>query len=477
MRRDHIQKKRTQLSSAITGDDAVKALISAEQQAFGAFSGTNTLSNNLMDRICSEGNIKQAMRTVRRNKGSPGIDGMTVDALADYWKEHGKDILHQLKNGKYVPQGIKGVQIPKPGGGERQLGIPTVVDRVIQQAILQILEPLIDPTFSESSYGFRPKRSAHQAIVAARTYVEEGRAWVVDIDLEKFFDRVNHDVLMSKLAKRVEDKTLLKLIRRFLKAGLMQDGLTEQRVSGTPQGSPLSPILSNIMLDELDKELEKRGHRFCRYADDCNIYVRSEAAAIRVMESIQRFIEHRLKLTVNRSKSAATIVSERKFLGYRLLTNGLLTVAPESLQRFKDKIRALTKRNRGRCFESIIKELAPLIRGWVNYFKMAAMKSIVQKLDAWIRRKLRCYRLKQRKRCWPIRNWLISLGVNEREALKLGISSKGWWRLSKTPAIHYGMNNEWFNKHQGLLSLEGIYNQLGKHLNETAVCDNARTVV
>lgn len=476
MGRDRIQQNKTQLSSDNPGNDAVSAGILAVQQAFGAFRETNTLSNDLMFEVCSEDNIKQAMRTVRRNKGSPGIDGMTVDAFGDYWKEHNENILHQLKNDTYAPKAIKGVQIPKPGGGTRQLGIPTVVDRVIQQAITQVLEPLFDPSFSDSSYGFRPKRSAHQALIAARTYVEEGRVWVVDMDLEKFFDRVNHDVLMSKLAKRVEDKTLLKLIRRFLEAGLMHDGLAEQRFAGTPQGSPLSPLLSNIMLDELDKELEKRGHRFCRYADDFNIYVRSEAAAIRVMKSIQEFIEHRLKLTVNMSKSAAARVMERTFLGYRLLNNGMLTVAPKSLQRFKDKVRALTKRNRGRSFESIIKELTPLMRGWVNYFKLAAMKSILQELDTWIRRKLRCYRLKQRKRCWAIRNWLISLGVNEREAIKLGKSSKGWWRLSKTPALHRGMNNEWF-KHQGLLSLEGLYNQLNKHLIETAVCDNARTVV
>lgn len=476
MRRDQIQQNKTQLSSGSPGNDAVKAGIFAVQQAFGAFIETNTLSNNRMVEICSESNINQAIRAVRKNKGSPGIDGMTVDAFGVYWEEHSENIIHQLKNGDYKPQAIKGVKIPKSGGGVRQLGIPTVVDRVIQHAITQVLEPLFDPTFSGSSYGFRPKRSAHHALKAASAYVEDGRMWVVDMDLEKFFDRVNHDVLMSKLAKRVDDKTLLKLIRCFLEAGLMHDGLTEQRVAGTPQGSPLSPLLSNIMLDELDKELEKRGHYFCRYADDCNIYVRSEAAANRVMESTQRFIEKRLKLKVNTSKSTVARVMERKFLGYRLLNNGMLTVAPESLQRFKDKIRALTKRNRSRNFESIIKELIPLIRGWVNYFKLAAMKSILQELDAWIRRKLRCYRLKQRKRCWPIRNWLISLGVNEHEALKLGISSKGWWGLSKTPALHRGMNNEWFN-HQGLLSLQELYDQLGKHPTETAVCDNARTVV
>lgn len=464
------------ISCGKAGNDAVNASMRAVQQVFDAFGKTETLSNTLMNDMCSESNIKQAFKSVRKNKGSPGVDRMTVDMFWDFWKEQGEEITHQLKEGTYIPQAVKGVQIPKAGGGVRQLGIPTVVDRVIQQAIAQILDPIFDPNFSASSYGFRAKRSAHQALERASAFVKEERIWVVDLDLEKFFDRVNHDVLMSKLAKRIEDKILLNLIRRYLEAGMMQDGLTEQRVAGTPQGSPLSPLLSNIMLDELDKELEKRGHSFCRYADDCNIYMKSEAAAKRVMTSITYFIEHRLKLTVNSSKSSVAKVSERKFLGYRLLDDGKLTIAPESLQRFKDKVRVLTRRSRGRKLETIIEELNLLIRGWFNYFKMVAAKSIMQKLDAWIRRKLRCYRLKQRKRGQSIRKWLVSLGVKEIDARKLSASSKGWWRLSKTPALDRGMNKEWF-KHQGLFSLEELHDKLGNHSIETAVCDNARTVV
>jgi len=314
------------------------------------------------------------------------------------------------------------------------------------------LEKIYDPTFSNSSYGFRRNKGADEALKQASAYVREGRVWVVDVDLEKFFDRVNHDILMSRLARRIGDKTLLRLIRRYLETGIMQDGVSQRREEGTPQGSPLSPLLSNILLDELDKELEKRGHRFCRYADDCNAYVRSAKAGYRLMESITKFLERRLKLKVNRLKSAVGCVNERKFLGYRLQSDGRLTIAPESIVRLKDKIRQKTKRNRGRSFEQVIIELNQTLRGWIEYFKLSQARSPLQDLDGWTRRKLRCYRLKQRKKGQSIVHWLMRLGVKEQDARKIGSSGKGWWRLALTPALHCALNQEWF-RNQGLFSL------------------------
>lgn len=378
---------------------------------------------------------------------------MTVDDMHDYFKTHIESIRKALMSGEYRPQAVLGVKIPKPGGGERQLGIPTVVDRVIQQAIAQVLEGVYEPSFSESSYGFRPRRGAHDALKAASGYVSEGRVWVVDVDLEKFFDKVNHDILMSRLARRIDDKIVLRLIRRYLETGMMQDGVSEKRQAGTPQGSPLSPLLSNILLDELDKELEKRGHKFCRYADDCNIYVYSERAGHRVMASMTQFLEQRLRLKVNQKKSAVALVNQRKFLGYRLQKDGGLSVAPESLQRLKDKIREQAKRNRGHSLESVIKQLNQTLRGWLSYFRLSRSKSTLSSLDSWIRRKLRCYRLKQRKQGRSIVTWLMNLGIKERDARKIGSSGKGWWRLAKTPALHRALDKEWFNN-QGLFNLE-----------------------
>lgn len=398
-------------------------------------------------------NLRRAYKQVNRNKGAAGVDGMTVDDMHDYFKTHIESIREALMSGEYRPQAVLGVKIPKPGGGERQLGIPTVVDRVIQQAIAQVLEGVYEPLFSESSYGFRPRRGAHDALTAASGYVSEGRVWVVDIDMEKFFDKVNHDILMSKLARRIDDKILLRLIRRYLETGMMQDGVSEKRQAGTPQGSPLSPLLSNIMLDELDKELEKRGHKFCRYADDCNIYVYSERAGHRVMASMTQFLEQRLRLKVNQNKSAVALVNQRKFLGYRLQKDGGLSVAPESLQRLKDKIREQAKRNRGHSLESVIKQLNQTLRGWLSYFRLSRSKSTLSSLDSWIRRKLRCYRLKQRKQGRSIVTWLMNLGIKERDARQIGSSGKGWWRLAKTPALHRALDKEWFNN-QGLFNLE-----------------------
>jgi RNA-directed DNA polymerase len=336
------------------------------------------------------------------------------------------------------------------------LGIPTVVDRLVQQAILQVLEPVLDPTFSDSSYGFRPGRSAHQALQQASDYVAEGRSIVVDMDLEKFFDRVNHDILMSRLARRIGDKRLLKIIRRLLQAGMMQYGVCVDRHEGTPQGGPLSPLLANLLLDDLDQELQRRGHKFCRYADDCNIYVRSQAAGERVLNSITQFLEGTLRLKVNRKKSAVAHVSERKFLGYRLLSGGQLTIAPASLQRAKDRIREITRRNRGISFGRMIRELNSFTTGWVTYFRLSAGKSHFRALDSWIRRKLRCVRLKQRKRAKSIAAFLQSLGVSWNQSWTTAACGKGWWRMSGTPSAHHGMSNHWFET-QGFKSLAARY--------------------
>ena len=411
-----------------------------------------------MERVCSSANLNRAYKRVKENKGAPGIDGMTVDQLKARVIQHKEELLKSLLEGSYKPMPVRKVMIPKPDGGERQLGIPTVQDRWIQQAMAQILEEEFDAGFSESSFGFRPGRSAHDALKQAKRYVEEGYSYVVDMDLEKFFDRVNHDILMSRLAKKIGDKRLLKIIRRFLTAGMvMQDGLVMSRQEGTPQGGPLSPLLSNILLDEVDKELERRGHKFCRYADDQNIYVRSQRAGERVFESIKKFLESKLKLKVNLEKSAVAEVQERKFLGYQIENNGDLKVAPKSLVRLKDKIREITKRSQGSSFETVVGKLNKMLPGWLNYFHLAKAKGLCRDLDAWIRRKLRCYKLKQKSR--GIVRFLMSRGISEKEARQLNSSGKGWWRLSLTPALNRALDNEWF-KSQGLYSLSDHWAKL-----------------
>jgi len=440
------------ISHVISGGVGNETAVNEEQQNSVTLDETRALAVELMEQVCNYANLNQAYKRVKANKGAAGIDGMTVEQLRLYWQDHGKAIIQTLLEGSYIPKPVKEVEIPKPDGGVRLLGIPTVVDRLIQQAILQILEPILDPTFSESSHGFRPRRSAHQALKRASEYVTEGKNVVVDIDLEKFFDRVNHDMLMSRLARRIGDRRLLKIVRSYLNAGIMRQGVCMVRQEGTPQGGPLSPILSNLLLDELDKELERRGHSFCRYADDCNIYVSSQKAGERVMASVKKFLEKRLKLKLNEEKSAVAEVSTRKFLGYRILRDGRLVIAPKSLERAKDKIRKLTKRSRGKSLSTIIKELNIYLIGWVNYFGLSKSQSALQVLDMWIRRKLRCYRLKQRKRGHSIAKWLIATGVSAIEARRLALSSKGWWRLSKTPALSKAMSNTWI-KEQGLESL------------------------
>jgi RNA-directed DNA polymerase len=428
-----------------------------------------------MEKICETANLNQAYRRVKANRGSPGVDGISVERVRNYISEHKEEILQSLLNGSYKPDLVKGVQIPKPDGSKRQLGIPTVLDRVIQQAILQVLEPIFEPKFSGSSYGFRPKRSAHMALKKSQEYISNGYVYVVDIDLEKFFDRVNHDILMERLSRHIGDKRLLRIIRRYLEAGLLQDGVKINRKLGMPQGGNLSPLLSNILLDELDKELEKRGHKFCRYADDCNIYVSSRQAGERVLASITRFLSKRLKLQVNTAKSAVVLARECKFLGYSFSNNGNLRVAKQSLAKFKKKIRELTKRNRGRKLEDIIIQISQYLNGWVNYFKLSASTSIFIDIDSWIRRRLRCYRLRQRKRTYPIYKLLVELGISVQESWKIAKSSKRWWRLSLTPAINMAMSNEWF-KSLGLINLETKVLEF-RNLIKTAVCDNARTVV
>jgi RNA-directed DNA polymerase len=431
-----------------------------QPQPFTAWDAQRALTDQLMEQVCDPKNLVRAYRRVRANKGKPGVDGMTVHELADWLRQNHAALTASLLDGTYRPQPVRGVLIPKPGGGQRQLGIPVAVDRLVQQAILQVLNPILDPTFSNSSYGFRPGRDAHMALEQARKYVaQEGREIVVDLDLEKFFDRVNHDVLMSRVARRIGDKRLLRIIRRFLRAGMMQDGVCVTRDEGTPQGGPLSPLLANLLLDDLDQELERRGHCFCRYADDCNIYVRSLAAGQRVMESVVRFLEEKLRLRVNREKSAVAPVGERKFLGHRLLLNGKLGIAPKSVKRAKEKIRQITRRNRGVSLVQVIVELNLFLVGWITYYRYAACRGEVQRLDEWIRRKLRCYRLKQCKRGKSVAGFLQHLGASPSLAHRLASSGKGWWRLSLGRPVHQAMSQEWFAT-QGLVSLLGKYDAL-----------------
>jgi RNA-directed DNA polymerase len=428
------------------GNTAVEELISLLERE-------RTLTENIMERIVDYVNLNKAYQQVVQNGGSSGVDGMDVEGLRQWYSKNIKDLRKALLEESYEVSPVLKVEIPKPTGGKRMLGIPTVKDRLVQFTIHQELSKHYEPYFSESSYGFRPGRSAHQAMEQAVRYIKEGKEWVVDIDLEKFFDKINHDRLMQRLSKRIGDKRLLRLIRAFLKAGMMEGGLCEQRIAGTPQGGPLSPLLSNIVLDELDRELEKRGHSFCRYADDCNIYVKSKKAGERVMNSIVEFIEKKLKLKVNRSKSGVMHCSEVKFLGYTIMSGGGIRVADKAIERLKDKVRAITRRNRGVKFEQVIKELNTIIEGWTNYFRLANtwLKNF-RDIDGWIRRKLRCYRLKQCGRKYTIVKFLQNLGCEESKSWNVVMYSQGWWNMSKKIAVGHAMNNKWFSE-QGLQSL------------------------
>jgi RNA-directed DNA polymerase len=411
-------------------------------------------TNRLMEEVCERENLKEALRRVKANKGSAGVDGMTVGGIADYLKQHWPAIREQLFNGTYEPKPVRRVEIPKPDGGVRKLGIPTVLDRFVQQAVMQVLQRKWDRTFSEHSYGFRPGRSAQQAVAQAQQYIVEGRGWVVDFDLEKFFDRVNHDKLMGQIAKRVEDKRLLKLIRAFLNAGVMENGLVSRSVEGTPQGGPLSPLLSNLVLDELDRELEHRGHRFVRYADDSNIYVRSERAGQRVMESVTQFITQKLKLKVNEAKSAVARPQERKFLGFSFTAGPEVkrVIAPKALDRFKQRIRDITQRAKGVSMKTTMEELAPYMRGWRGYFGFCETPEVLIGLTRWVRLRLRAALWRQWKTPRRRRAALLELGVRERLASNTAGSGRGPWYLARAKALSVGLSNAYF-KSLGLPSL------------------------
>ena len=413
------------------------------------------VEEDLLERILSRDNLNLAYKRVKANKGSYGVDGMRVDELLPYLKRHGETLRQRILVGEYTPQPVRRVDIPKPDGGVRQLGIPTVIDRMIQQAIAQELNKNFDPDFSESSYGFRPNRSAHQAVIAARGYIEQGYRWTVDIDLEKFFDRVNHDKLMSLVAKKVKDKRVLKLIREYLKSGIMLNGVELKSEEGTPQGGPLSPLLANIMLDELDKELEKRGHKFCRYADDCNIYVRSRKAGERVMESITHYIEEVLKLKINRNKSAVDKPSKRKFLGFSFyIKKGIARnfIHRKPVERFKKRVKEITSRSNGKSMEWRREALNYLITGWLNYFRIADMKATAKELDQWIRRRIRMCYWKQWKRIGTKHDNLVKLGTDNRKAWEFANTRKGYWRISNSFILSTTLTNKYLQE-QGFLSL------------------------
>jgi RNA-directed DNA polymerase len=409
----------------------------------------------LMEVVTGRDNMEKALKRVMANRGSPGIDQMRVYELPEHLDRNWDEIKEQLLSGTYHPSPVRRVEIPKPSGGKRPLGIPTAQDRLIQQAIAQVLTPIFETDFSEGSYGFRPGRSAHQAVKRAQGYVEEGYAWVVDMDIEKFFDNVNHDKLMARVARKVADKRCLKTIRAFLNSGVMEQGLTSPTDTGTPQGGPLSPLLSNIYLDDLDRELEKRGHRFARYADDCNIYVKSERAGQRVMDSLTRFLEKKLKLKVSPEKSAVTRPSRTSFLGFSFTSGEILKrrIAPKAIERLKKRVRELTRRTKGMSLEQTIAELNRYLRGWRAYFGFCQTPSVLRVLDSWIRRRLRSFIWIQLKNGRRRRAELKSRGVSMDHAASTAGSSHGPWRLSGSRAVHCAFPNAYFNA-LGLVSLE-----------------------
>ena len=416
-------------------------------------------TSRLLEDVLERDNMLKAMYRVIRNKGSHGIDGMKTDELREHVKRTWTTVKSKLLEGKYNPSPVRRIEIPKPDGGIRLLGIPTVQDRMIQQAIAQVLSEIYEPTFSESSFGFRPNRGAKNAIKQSETYINQGYRWVVDMDLEKFFDKVNHDILMGKLEKKIKDRRLLKLIRKYLESGVLVNGIKVSSEEGTPQGGPLSPLLANIMLDGIDKELEKRGHKFCRYADDCNIYVKSKKAGIRVMDSVTKLIENNLKLKVNKNKSAVDLVTNRKFLGlsfYYRKGKFKIRIHDKSIKRFRDKIRDITNRNRGISIDERILRLNDSIRGWINYFGIADAKRKLKILDSWIRRRLRACLWKQWKKTKTKYKNLIKLGISKSQAYQFANTRKGYWRISKSPILDIALNNGYF-KSIGLMSLSNIY--------------------
>jgi RNA-directed DNA polymerase len=445
------KRQKIQLVLAFMAEDTGEAQRAAIEgtESFEAKRRTESpgIGEQLMEEVCGRENCKQALARVKANKGSAGVDGLTVHELPEFLKQHWPAIREQLLSGTYQPQPVKRVEIPKPDGGVRKLGIPTVLDRFIQQAVMQVLQGKWDRTFSEHSYGFRPGRSAHQAVEAAQKYIAEGYRWVVDLDLEKFFDRVNHDKLMARIAERVSDKRMLKLIRVFLRAGVMEDGLVSPVDEGTPQGGPLSPLLSNIVLDEFDRELERRGLRFARYADDCNIYVRSRRAGERVMASLTRFITTKLKLKVNEQKSAVARPWARKFLGFSFTNAGIpkRRIAPKAVHRFKERVRKLTRRTRGVSTERMAAELARYLRGWLGYFGKCETPSVLEGLEKWFRRRLRSAIWKQWKRGSVRFAELRHRGVGQDLAAQTAGSAHGPWRLANSPALSIALPNAYFD--------------------------------
>ena len=446
---DKRQKNQLELAFMEEGrSEALTASVEGTESSAGK-RGTESpaITERLMEAICERENCKAALKRVKANQGSPGIDDMSVYGLMEYLKQHWPAIREQLLSGAYKPQPVKRVEIPKPDGGVRKLGIPTVLDRFVQQAVMQVLQRKWDPTFSNHSYGFRPGRSAHQAVETAQQYIADGYRWVVDLDLEKFFDRVNHDRLMAKIAERVNDGRVLKLIRSFLRAGVMEGGLVNPVDEGTPQGGPLSPLLSNIVLDEFDRELERRGLRFARYADDSNIYVRSRRAGERVMESLKRFLTTKLKLKVNEQKSAVARPWERKFLGFSFTASRepRRRIAAKAVLRFKEKVREKTRRSRGVSIERMAEELAQYMRGWIGYFGKCQTPSVMQSLEEWTRRRLRSAIWKQWKRGRVRFAELRKRGVGIELAAKTAGSAHGPWRLANSPALQIALPNAYFD--------------------------------
>ena len=415
-----------------------------------------------LEEVLERNNMLLALKRVISNKGSHGVDGMKIDELREHIKKHWDTIKAKILESKYNPSAVRRVEIPKVDGGVRLLGIPTVQDRLIQQAIAQILSRIYEPLFSNNSFGFRPRRGAKDAVTKSKQYINEGNRWVIDMDLEKFFDKVNHDILMGKLEKKIKDKRLLSLIRKYLKSGILINGVSVTSAEGTPQGGPLSPLLANIMLDELDKELEKRRHKFCRYADDNNVYVKSKRAGIRVMESMIKLIENKLKLKVNKDKSAVDFVSKRKFLGFSFYFakgGAEIRIHEKSIKRFKDKIKFYTNRNIGISMESRLKKLNQIMRGWINYYGIANAVAKLKELDKWIRRRLRACIWKQWKKISTRHRNLVKLGINKYKAWEYANTRKGYWRISKSPILSKSLNNKYLES-LGFVSLTQTYQMM-----------------